>query len=79
MTIPLMRTCKEVAAMVVAREDRHLGLADRLALRMHMAICDACPRFERQMLTMRNGLREWRNYSGPDDSAKYSAHALNKN
>ena len=70
MTIPLMRTCKEVAAMVVAREDRHLGLADRLALRMHMAICDACPRFGRQMLTMRNGLREWRNYSGSDDSTK---------
>ena len=70
MTIPLMRTCKEVTAMVVAREDRDLNLADRLALRVHMAICDACPRFERQMLTMRHGLREWRNYSGPDDSKK---------
>lgn len=68
MSIPLMRTCKEVTAMVVAREDRDLKLADRLALRMHMAICDACPLFERQMLTMRNGLRQWRNYSGPDDS-----------
>ena len=68
MSFPLMRTCKEVTAIVVAREDRDLGLGDRLALRMHMAICEACPRFERQMLTMRNGLREWRNYSGPDDS-----------
>ncbi len=68
MSIPLMRTCKEVTAMVVARDDRDLKLADRLALRMHMAICDACPLFERQMLTMRNGLRQWRNYSGPDDS-----------
>ncbi len=56
--------------MVVAREDRDLSLADRLALRMHMAICDACPRFERQMLTMRNGLRAWRNDSGPDDASK---------
>jgi len=68
MTIPLMRTCKEVSALVVAREDRDLGLADRLAVRMHMAICDTCPRFERQMLTMRNSFRQWRNYSGPDDS-----------
>ena len=68
MSFPLMRTCKEVTAIVVAREDRDLGLGDRLALRMHMAICEACPRFERQMLTMRNSLREWRNYSGPDDS-----------
>ena len=70
MTIPLMRTCKEVTALVVAREDRHLGLADRLALRMHMAICDACPKFERQMLSMRNGLRQWRNYAVPDDSGQ---------
>lgn len=71
MTYPFQRTCKEVTALVVAREDRELSLTDRLALRMHMAICDACPRFERQMLTMRNGLRAWRNDSGPDDSAQH--------
>ncbi len=66
--MPLNRTCKQVAAILVAREDRHLGLADRLALRIHMAICDACPHFERQILTMRNGLRQWRNYQAPEDS-----------
>ncbi len=71
MMYPLHRTCKEVTALVVAREDRDLSLSDRLALRMHMAICDACPRFERQMLTMRNGLRAWRNHSDPDDAGKH--------
>ncbi len=64
----LKRTCREVAAILVAREDRDLGLADRLALRIHMAMCGACPKFERQMLSMRNGLRQWRNYTGTDDS-----------
>ena len=64
----LKRTCREVAAILIAREDRHLGLADRLALRLHMAVCDACPKFERQILSMRNGLRQWRNYTTPDDS-----------
>jgi len=68
--IPFHRTCREVAAILVAREDRDLGLADRLALRIHMAMCDACPKFERQMLTMRNGLRQWRNYTTPDDSGQ---------
>lgn len=68
--IPFNRSCREVAAILVAREDRDLGLADRLALRIHMAMCDACPKFERQMLTMRNGLRQWRNYTGTDDSAQ---------
>lgn len=68
MTIPLTRTCKEVIALVVAREDRDLGMSDKLALRIHMAICDTCPRFEDQMLSMHNSFRQWRNYSGPDDS-----------
>lgn len=66
---PFMRTCREVAALLVAREDRALGLADRLALRMHMAICDACPRFERQMLSLRNSMQQWRNYTESDDLA----------
>ncbi|MBI2748182.1 MAG: zf-HC2 domain-containing protein [Burkholderiales bacterium] len=64
----LKRTCREVAAILIAREDRHLGLADRLALRLHMAVCDACPTFERQILTMRNSMRQWRNYAGSIDS-----------
>ena len=64
---PLMRSCREVAALLVAREDRALGLADRLAPRMHMAICDTCPRFERQMLSLRNSLQQWRNYTESDD------------
>ena len=69
MKLPLMRTCREVATILIAREDRALGPIDRLALRMHMALCDACPRFEKQMLTMRNGLRQWRNYTVTYDSA----------
>ncbi len=64
--IPLNRTCKQVTAMVIAREDRNLALQDRLALRLHMAICKTCPVFERQVLTMRNALHQWRNYAGPE-------------
>ena len=64
--VPLMRTCKEVTAMVVAREDRHLSAPERMALRMHMAMCKACPPFERQMLTMRNAMKQWRNYGGEE-------------
>ena len=64
--VPLMRTCKEVTAMVVAREDRHLSARERMALRMHMDMCKACPPFERQMLTMRNAMKQWRNYGGEE-------------
>ncbi len=60
-------TCKEVAALVVAREDRHLSMVEGMRLRTHMWICKACPGFERQILTMRNAMRQWRNYA--EDSA----------
>ena len=60
--IPFNRTCRDVAALLVAREDRRLALHDRVALRVHMLICDTCPRFERQLLGMRNSLEQWRHY-----------------
>ena len=65
-TYPLRRTCKEVTALVIAREDRALPLAERLALRLHMAMCQACPTFERQVLTMRNAMKQWRHYSNDE-------------
>jgi hypothetical protein len=58
----LRRTCKEVAALLVAREDRALPVAERVALRLHLAACTACPKFERQLLIMRGALARWRNY-----------------
>ena len=67
---PFKRTCKEVSALLIAREDRDLPLADRLALRVHMAMCQACPSFERQVLTMRNATKNWRQYANdPRDDA----------
>ncbi|OOG54704.1 zf-HC2 domain-containing protein [Polaromonas sp. C04] len=59
----LRRTCKQVAALLIAREDRVLPVMERIALRLHLAACTACPIFERQVLTLRNALRQWRNYS----------------
>jgi hypothetical protein len=66
--MPFNRTCKEVAALLIAREDRALPWHDRLALRVHMAICGACPIFERQVLTMRNAMQQWRNYEDGADA-----------
>ena len=60
---PLKRSCKEVSALLIAREDRELPLQERLALRLHLAMCQACPRFERQLLTMRNAMKQWRQYT----------------
>jgi hypothetical protein len=72
--IPLMRTCQEAAALVIAREDRDLKLNDAVALRLHMMACKACPQFENQVLTMRAAMGKWRNYAGPEDAADHKNH-----
>ena len=64
--IPLRRTCKEAAALVIAKEDRHLKLSDAVALRLHMLACKACPKFENQVLTMRAAMSKWREGSGDE-------------
>jgi hypothetical protein len=59
----LMMSCKDAAALLVAREDRPLGLGDKVGLRLHLLACKACPNFEKQLLIMRNSMKQWRNYS----------------
>jgi hypothetical protein len=66
----LRRTCKEVAALLIAREDRDLPLPERMALRLHLVACDACPKFARQLLTMRHALQQWRNQADAAHSAE---------
>lgn len=63
-TTVLRRTCRQVAAMLIAREDRALNLPDRIALKLHLMACKACPKFENQVLTMRAVMGRWRHYSG---------------
>jgi Putative zinc-finger len=70
--IPFKRSCRQVAALVVAREDRQLPMLDRVAVRLHMGICAACPKFERQVLLMRNALAQWRHYEATGDSGAAS-------
>jgi Putative zinc-finger len=60
----LRRTCKEAAALLVAREDRPLPTVERLALRLHLAACSACPQFARQLSVMRDALTRWREDGG---------------
>ena len=60
----LRRTCRQAAALVIAREDRALSLPDSVALKLHLLACKTCPKFENQVLTMRAAMGRWRNSSG---------------
>jgi hypothetical protein len=61
-----MPTCKEAAALLIANEDRLISIPDRLKVRLHMMACKTCPNFERQLLTMRSAMRQWRNYASDE-------------
>jgi hypothetical protein len=43
-----------------------LSFPERLAIRLHFLMCEACPRFEKQVLTMRQAMNNWRHYRGDD-------------
>jgi len=52
--------------LLIANEDRMISLPDRVRVRLHMMACKTCPNFERQLLTMRNAMRQWRNYAADE-------------
>jgi hypothetical protein len=58
--VKLRRTCKQSAALLIAREDRPLSFGDRVALRLHLLACGTCPVFARQLATMRHAFARWR-------------------
>lgn len=66
----LFRNCREVTALVLAGQDRELGLAERWALRLHMQICAACPRFAHQARLMQQALPRWRAYREAGDAGE---------
>lgn len=52
-----MTTCKETAELASRAMDERLSFGDRMAMRMHLAVCDNCSRFARQLQEMRRLFR----------------------
>ena len=63
----LQRNCQQVTALVLAGEDRRLGLVERWAVHAHLKVCAACPAFNRQVALMRRALPRWRAYRDSAD------------
>jgi hypothetical protein len=53
----MMLSCKEAARLVSHGLDRRLGLRERVVLRLHLAICDGCTNFRKQVLFLRKAVR----------------------
>jgi len=57
-------SCKEASKLISEGMDRRLSLAERITLRLHVGICDACTRFTSQVGFLRRALKT---FPGPDD------------
>ena len=53
----MMLSCKDVTRLVSQGLDRRLGFAERVRLRVHLAICDGCSTFTRQVCFIRKAVR----------------------
>ena len=52
-------TCRETSALLSQRQDRALGLAERVGLYVHLAACAGCRQFSRQLAFMRAAFKHY--------------------
>lgn len=55
----LKPTCREVHRLVSEGMDRELTLVERMRMRLHLVVCDACTRFNGQMGLLRAAMRSF--------------------
>jgi len=53
-----MLSCKETARLLSQGEDRDLGFGERVALRMHLAVCKGCRNVGTQFRFLRRAVQE---------------------
>jgi predicted anti-sigma-YlaC factor YlaD len=53
----MMLSCKEAARLLSQDLDRRLPFGRRVALRVHLAICDGCTNFSKQIAFLRRALQ----------------------
>ena len=53
-------SCRQAARLITAELDRELNPLERIGLRMHLSICDACPIVVRQLAQVREAMHALR-------------------
>jgi len=52
-------SCKDASRLVSQQQDADLSSWQRLVLRLHLAVCTGCARFERQISFLRTAIRKY--------------------
>jgi hypothetical protein len=53
-------SCKDASRLISQLQDGDIPLSQRLRIRLHLLLCDACTRFEQQVRFLRAALRNYR-------------------
>ena len=53
-------SCKRASHLISEMQERDLRTLERWRLKWHLAVCDACMRFEKQMRLLREAMRRYR-------------------
>jgi hypothetical protein len=53
-------SCKDASRLVSQREEGPLSSWQRLVLRLHLSVCAACSRFEKQIAFLRTAMQRYR-------------------
>ena len=54
-----MKRCRDVHRLVIEGQDRELSWRERVTVRMHMMMCNACRHFESQIGFLRQAIRRF--------------------
>jgi hypothetical protein len=60
MTMAVRLSCQHASRLLSQREDEPLPFGQRLKLRLHLMICDACTNVSRQFAALRMAMQRFR-------------------
>lgn len=61
-------TCRQAAELVSRGLDRQLSLGERLRLRLHLAVCRSCARYQRQLRFLGRAVHRLARRSSPPEA-----------
>ena len=74
----MMLSCNTATLLITKGEYEKLGLMDELRLKMHLASCKLCRRFEEQTAEMSQQIRDFSNIDNTKITHKLSDNQKNK-
>ncbi len=54
-----MMSCKHATNLMSQEQDRRLTISERISLRLHVWICDACGNYRQQMSVLRDACKRF--------------------